>query len=753
MNTLFFQRRYKLIVLILVITASLPFSTKIGRNLEYEYTLMISYLTIIILPLFAFFFPFPYNLLFNGKQKILFIPIELAFVFIICPVVIAILPIVTIITNYCPCGGYEYPFWMLVQWYPIFILSFALYYGISRLLFENFSKRKVLLGMIASFMVIAVYVVLQLWLHPQKRITNLFFGFIHGPIYDSWITLDKGILLARLFHFFIAILIISVSWIHRSIINLAFLIGSITCCIILFFLSDPYYSIQNGKKYLDKLLPNTMVSKGFSIHYKNDEDPFSENHIKRLFDVTNFHINELKKVLGNSVNHVDIYVYPNEDKKKLWFGAGNTDVTDVVTPSIHLTKSSPPFTTIRHELVHALTSSFAYYGLGFHPNMAFTEGLAMALAPSYDNLTLDEGAYGIISTGKIVSIDSLFTPGFFLYSGARAYTVAGSMINHLIATYGFEKVKSLYSGGSFEEVFGIGRSVFLNQWLEKIAAVYDHDKHHLQAQSLYKYGGAFFDLCVHSKATLRKKVKDNHFVRLRQPPLWDPENDYWHWRVAIDKSDEGALLNLFKSEIRKIAIREIPLKGRLNTWKRAIRNARRVPPLTFEDIELGILESDIYRITGDRNESLNILRKLAEPEIARRLGDNLLRKIFARIMVEKSLTQKEALPWRKYLAGWQSIPKIKSVVSDWIFIYLRLRSGSGDLFKKNSPTLLLEAKVPKNIPATFKVEWYRLLGFSFLELNSFQLAHKAFTKATKVATGAKSKLLDQYSRMAIFLSQ
>src|SRR5690606_24024804 len=153
------------------------------------------------------------------------------------------------------------------------------------------------------------------------------------------------------------------------------------------------------KRDLDKLLSTTLKGDGFTLHYRKAEKPKlatgvpvegeapaeeTENEdvdarhkasVLRLFRDAEFHVTELKALLAEpALPHVDIYVYPNEDRKKLWFGGGATDVTDVRTPSIHITADGWPHPTLRHELVHALTSDIAFHGLGFHPNIAFTEG-------------------------------------------------------------------------------------------------------------------------------------------------------------------------------------------------------------------------------------------------------------------------------------------------------------------------------------------------------------------------------------------
>src|SRR5690606_30180103 len=128
--------------------------------------------------------------------------------------------------------------------------------------------------------------------------------------------------------------------------------------------------------------------------------------------------------------HIWIYVYADGRLKKTLFGAGETDVTDVYTPTVHITAESFPHSTLRHELVHALLSSHAPFGLGFHPNIAITEGFAEALAPRIRTLDLDVASAALISTGKLKNMENLFSPLFWLESGERSYTAAGSFLRY-----------------------------------------------------------------------------------------------------------------------------------------------------------------------------------------------------------------------------------------------------------------------------------------------------------------------------------
>ena len=728
-------------------------ATSIGSNLEYEYSLITSTLMILIFPLAG---------LFKGihvQNELIGRYINKGWIY--CLWLLFIGPILGIMPgfisfqlNICPCYPGEFYFWMVIQWFPSWLIANAALKIIIELKNKNITSTKIVTAFALCTLFLMLHLILVIWLEPQKRITHLLVGFLHGPIYDNWIPVDGGIILSRVAHCLIAITILLMIRGYKKTLQKMQISVSIALYIACVITSMQYPSTHNFKESLNKLLPWAIKGEGFQIYYQdnnyqtNSEVPTS---VKRLFRDTLFHINELKETLGDDLPFVEIYVYPDRNSKKIWFGGGSTDITDVYTPSIHLTGNRWPHPTLRHELVHALSSDFGFHGLGFHPNMAFTEGLAVALAPQERKLTLHESAGSLFYKKRFPTLNNLFSIMFWKESGRRAYAVAGSVIQHLIANHGFSKVKELYAGGRWEDVYQEKQLPMLNIWKKMVKEQYDEQYHGIEAEYLFRYPGVWRDKCPHTKAVLRRPKKESSFISFRQPQEWNPRKDYWQWRVKQDELNLQNRLNYWNQEIKYISRLKNRPKSRSEFLLRSLNTSRKWPPQSIEDIELAILESDFLRLLGERKNSIALLNRLKKFSKEKGIGDSLVRKIEARILVENVGRSKNRLSWRRYLAGWSSKTpdKVKGKEA-WIFHYLRLRRGHKELYKNNYLNLIARISPPSQVAATFKSEWYKYLGHRFMEVEKYRKAASSYKMAADVAKSGKKDIYHQYSRKALF---
>lgn len=755
--------RLLLLVPIYLLAVSLPLLSAVGANLEYEYALISAYLSLALIPAAALWLPDRYLPRPDGERRIR-VPVETFWIFLISPLFGLAAALAVFLSGYCPCSQTGFGFWMAVLWYPAWILGHAAYHLILRGRVAGFSKKRLAFGFTVIALGLIVETAVPLWLNPQKRISSLIGGFLHGPIYDEWIAIDTGIILKRSAHLCIAAALLFAAFFRRQ--------TGVFCAVIVFgagfvvttFLSGNFYSTANKQASLDELMYSKLESPDFTLHFrpqpkaegepapaKNAPPPLA---IQRLFRDAEFHVSELKTILKEDhLPHVHIYVYPSDDKKKLWFGGGSTDVTDVVTPSVHVSLGSWPHPTLRHELVHALSSGFAFHGIGFHPNMAFTEGLAVALAPSSSTLSLDDGAASLIATDRLPDVDALFSPMFWKVSGSRAYTVAGSLIRFLIETKGIEGVKALYAGESWDKAFNERQDDTLQHWKDKIQKGYDKDKNALFAEALFRYPGVLDDQCPHSKADLQRSRAEGVFVRTRQPIGWDPDGDYLTWVLALDPHDKEMRLRLWRREIRKVANDRFAAEGRLRTWREALRRARAVPSEVLEDVEMGILEADLARLLGDEKGSAKILEDLAAEGSKKFFGESLRREIEARTTIEKVTGGSVALEWRKFLAGWRkSLPDGAGEGSPWLLNYLAVRNER-DSNKAADLAALVALPVDGQMSATFHFEWYKTIAYRLMRGGDFATAKVAFEKAATVTQTANKDLFVEHARRAKYYGE
>lgn len=424
----------------------------------------------------------------------------------------------------CPCATGEFVFWGLWQFIPSALSWIALGLVLRKLLATESLRPAAGLFLAIG---LAIAPLLLLWFLPQKRLLTPFIGYIHGPIYDRLLPFTAEQQGLRVSHAVLALGVLVVArWWPRRLTLAATL-----TLVASFILSTTSTSTHHGHGALRSQLSATVKRPSLTLYYAPGTVP--DERAEQLADEAAFHTRDLSKALGleGQAPEVAIYVYPDYLRKKAWFGGLTTDVTDVYSPSIHITADRFPHGTLRHELVHALTSAEGFYGLGFHPNMAITEGLAVTLAPRPSAFGLHTEAASVLNlywqakdgentegTDR-AKVSGLFGPMFWTYSGSRAYRVAGSLLRYLAERYSPEAVMGLYRGQSFEEAFGIERHEVITGWLEFLK---DHYDPALDTIMRKRFSGvSVFDAsCPHSKASARylarsTQATDSFWWRLR----------------------------------------------------------------------------------------------------------------------------------------------------------------------------------------------------------------------------------------------
>ncbi len=702
-------------ILVPILAALWPLALPMGRNFEYEYATLNAYACLLLIPLSAWIYP-------------TFISIKKRLIFMLLGMVGNLLPAVIVFGwNVCPCASGEFrTFWWL-QTLPHLCLGYAVATWIEYARRQGLSRMRLALicGLVLSISCLALAA--QIWWAPQKRATHIFAGFLHGAIYDSWIPLDPGIVWMRVSHICLALALLT--WVildrrrERWPVVGVFL-GAFFIC---HFQGRQSPSQSHGLAALIESMPDTRLGPGFTLHYLNRPlDGEFQRKLENIYQSARFHSQDLMRLLAVANPGIHIFVYPNRESKKLWFGGDGTDITDVVTPSIHITLDSWPHPTLRHELVHAIASRFAYHGIGFHPNMAFTEGLAVALAPRDDDMSLHEGAADIIQNRRVAQIEQLFSPLFWSESGTRAYTVAGSLILYLLEQGGLAKVKALYAGASWEEAFGQPAEQIIGAWQTYLRKHYTRHGPALQAESLYRYPGILRDACPHSKAMLTKN--EGFLLKQRQPEGWKPMQDYWPWRVRLDQ-DPGARILVLQQRFRELA------QGNEDfDFDRDLKALNPKPPKILEHVEAFILAMDRRIQLGDVKKAEQELKDYITLAQDLHIGDGLLRQLWVRWLLLRDVPEARNRPWLRLLGGIErQLPDDLVPEATWIETYLFLRNKPSSSLPVALLDRMVRSPMPKELPETFRLEWWKFLGEAFLQKGDMTSAIAMYNEAAKVA--------------------
>lgn len=744
----------------LIALACVPFALPFGGNLEYEYATVTGWLVLLGLPLLGLVVP--RRLVFesldrelpqaNRRQKFSSDPIKrLVWMFAGAPIAVAFPGILAFATNQCSCSKNGYVFWMMIQVVPAVWLGMGLFWLVLRIRCDGVQVRLRLWGLFAVISIILLISAGTLWFGPQKRIVALLLGFIHGPIYDQWIPVDHGVVLSRMCHGLMGWWLAWMGWrgFQRGWRSSLGPLTVLAMLAVSWYSIGSYPSIGTGKKTLNDRLPQEMTRGVLTMHYEGS-DAATEKGIRVLMNEASFYVEDLTEILGvQAPRPIDIYVYPSDDVKKSYFGGGLTDVTDVWSPSIHVTIAATPHPNLRHELVHAVASQFGWNGLGFHPNMLITEGLAVALAPTDERFDLDEASASILKSGRIKRIEGLFSPtGFWSQSGGRAYTIAGSFLGYLLRVAGPDVVHRIYAGESIAKATNRPLKDWVKDWRANVEKKFDPAKS-IENEALFRSPGILRDICPHTRADYARSRTDNIWLRLRQPPGWDPAR-WLEWRSQLSPRDLYVRVELWKERIKVAAAERGMTAAAMATWLETVQKAQRTPPKTIEDIELGMLESDLLALQGRRVDSQKKLDALISAARLKPPGELIERQLVSRQRIEASMKDDaKARDWRRYLAGWRTLPEA-TPDDPWIAVYLRMR-------RERNPTreqVLSNALMPvEEMDPSFRIEWYRITAGRLLAYEDYENAAQMYRELLKIATGGRKTFYEMQLRMATALQK
>lgn len=714
---------------------AIPLALPSARNLEYEYSLILGNLAIIILPLAGLFFSESKASRDFGWHNF--------FAMLSCPVLMTIPGLIFFRLGLCGCSEPGFFFWMIVQVYPAALLGVGGFMLICQRRKEGASV-KIVLGVISVLIVMSMLV---LWFFPQKRIISPALGFLHGPIYDRWIPVDSGVVFARLCDGLLGLVTMLAVHTRIKLNSKRFLTA---LCAILLVRAQVFFAPSGGHGFwaLDRELSSEIKGVDVSLRYARSNSSDDQKALALLRDAE-FYVSEIKRDLGAEIrNPIKIYAYKNEDHKKVLFGGGDTDVTDVWTPSVHIELSESPHPTLRHELVHAVASFVSWFDIGFHPNMMFTEGLAMALAPIDQETDVDVIAASLLKSGRLKQPENLLNPiGFWSESGGPAYLAAGSFLRWMARQYGREVIKKIYSGVSVKSAVGVAEVDVFKAWQQQITEKYDASKD-LVVEKFARDPGVLNDVCPHSIADMMRSRSEGLLVRLRQPMGWDPERllDWQLERMPGRRPLESARLSRdIKSKLKGGYID----MGALGVFIESTIKGRRSVPETVEDIGLMLLQSDLEILRDGVNVSRGILVQAGNLFVEKDPGVLLRRQHQVRIgLLDAGMPLPVHKEWLKYLMGVNAIPP-GGDDAPWVVKYLRARRESYPTISqlnewRRHATSLIEFRDVQR-------EWLKVVAHGYAKNHEYTQAQLVYDELSALLSGDAKLLAQEHSRRMQYL--
>ena len=482
-------------------------------------------------------------------------------------------------------------------------------------------------------------------------------GFLHGPIYDNLILIDNGVLRIQYFHTIIAISVFLCTVEIRSILprrkqmlQIAIAISTLLSTGFLINQTDYLSSIKKSKNIV-KVLDEKIPLKIADIY--TDKKTAQSRAFAELLPQIDFHLTDLYQILEiKPKSKILIYVYHDSIMKKKIFGGHHTDVTDVLTPAIHISADNFPHRTLRHELIHAMLSDIAYYGIGFHPNMAITEGIAVALDNNNRIYNLHQAAGYLIKEDKISDPIKIFSPLFWLESSRSSYSVAGSILSFIIDKYGIKKAIRLYSGESWEDVFDEDSQAIINDWKSFVLSQYDADKQKIFKKRIFSQKGVLFEKCPHTKASL---TLDSENSLLFHPSDFQGKINRNAYLIKNFPNQKNVQVIKLNKDINKESYSDQDLE-------KLIKNEIS----TIEDIQTNLLITDQYVLLKKYDRAKKILKMLKDFTEKSHVGNHLSSSTHLRILLLTS-NHPDRFIWYQHLSGKLKEVEVPQPQAPWVF--------------------------------------------------------------------------------------
>jgi hypothetical protein len=233
---------------------------------------------------------------------------------------------------------------------------------------------------------------------------------------------------------------------------------------------------------------------------------FSKEEIESVAAEHEFRFAQVSQELGTDTKlHVTSFIYPDEETKRKYTGAGATNIAKPWRSEIHLNRNSWR-DVLKHELVHVCAAEFGMPVIRAHYNIGLVEGLATAVDNQFGNLTLVEYGAGLKKFGLLKDPRQITNPlRFATHASSISYVGMGSLCRYLLDVYGVERFKAMYGGMSAESAYGKSLEALSVEWWDHLdhvpltPEVRDHFNYYFARPSI------FARVCARSIAAMNEE--------------------------------------------------------------------------------------------------------------------------------------------------------------------------------------------------------------------------------------------------------
>jgi tetratricopeptide (TPR) repeat protein len=338
-----------------------------------------------------------------------------------------------------------------------------------------------------------------------------FVGYFAGTLYDEDVAIPVTLLLARIMHLSFALGAVAVLS-QKRVVGATLLVAGAA----LFMLRGPLALAPTGPD-IERALGGIRETSHFRIVYQKGS--IEEPELTLLAQDHEFRYAQLAAAIGvePAGHHVTSFIFPSEESKKHWMGAGHTYIAKPWRREVYLQHDEFPHPVLKHELAHVFAGAFGdrmfHISARYWPpriNVGLIEGVAVALdwRPGRE-LSPAGYARALAELDMQPPLEGILGLGFLSYTGARAYTVAGAFCRYLLDNYGAAKLRALYrSAGDFAQVYGKPLKTLELEWRAQLAKLVVTERAKDLTLEGMRQPSIWHKVCPHTLAILHQRADD-----------------------------------------------------------------------------------------------------------------------------------------------------------------------------------------------------------------------------------------------------
>lgn len=353
-----------------------------------------------------------------------------------------------------------------------------------------------------------------LYTEPQIFVYSVAFGYWPGSLYDEALSVDRTLVLFRVYSSALALLVLSLAegGRRRRPFQPSLWLRVLALAALSLYLHQRGESegFRQNRASVRAALSAVESTPHFRIHF----DPsFPKTLRVQMAEDHEFRYAQLEEFFGFAPAQLESFVYRDAAQKKRLMGAARTQIAKPWTGEIHIHGAYHPHPVLKHELAHLFSAEIARGPFrvpmrwGVVVNMGLVEGLAVAADNPHDELSLHQWTKAMQTIGLAPAMDGeLHAAAFWSLPAARAYTIAGSFVRFLIDRYGMERFKTLYQSNDLALAYEQTPAELFRAWQSQLDQTEISPEAMQRAELRFERGSIFGQACARAAGETAREL-------------------------------------------------------------------------------------------------------------------------------------------------------------------------------------------------------------------------------------------------------